>query len=448
MLAPQFQHSGQYFYGVFRTRAKAATTTVVQPLGTRTVWWEPSWSNICPPHHKTPRFFLSWLLDRLGIFRNGQYAVLIIEDEQGRLIHRTCVFPAWLQFPFMRRPDVQLGNIFTASEWRKRGVAFYAIRFCLARLNHMAGDVYYVADATNTPSHDLALKSGFSFVAYAKKGPFDTLGYYRLVSDAELERSKVIDFSIITELVGDPVSQVQVQRLIQRYVWAAQKCQDCDVLDLACGVGAGMGLFGAVARQVIGADISEQILGRAVRYYGQRFNFCSCDAQMLPFDSGSFDVIVMFEAIYYLPRADMFFAECRRVLRPGGKILISTANRDLYDFNASLYSTVYLNPPEMSAWLGAAGFSAQFFGGDPARTGGLLVQSLRWVKFVAAQLYLIPESMHGKRLLRRLIFGKLVPMPAELTGLEAPYEAPVPIPPHLPDQTHRVLYCVAEVQQR
>ena len=56
------------------------------------------------------------------------------------------------------------------------------------------------------------------------------------------------------------------------------------------------------------------------------------DAQDMPFEDKSKDVIIMFEAIYYIPDAERFVRECERVLPSGGKVLIATANKDLYDF--------------------------------------------------------------------------------------------------------------------
>jgi len=62
----------------------------------------------------------------------------------------------------------------------------------------------------------------------------------------------------------------------------------------------------------------------------------------MPFEDKSKDVIILFEAIYHIPDADRFVKECVRVLWPGGKVLVGTANKDLYDFNPSPYSYKYL----------------------------------------------------------------------------------------------------------
>ena len=85
-------------------------------------------------------------------------------------------------------------------------------------------------------------------------------------------------------------------------------------------------------------DISEPILNIARKYYGNRLPLKKFDACKMPFTDNSKDVIIIFEAIYYLPDIDKFIDECTRVLRPDGEILIATANKDLPEFNPSPYS--------------------------------------------------------------------------------------------------------------
>lgn len=71
------------------------------------------------------------------------------------------------------------------------------------------------------------------------------------------------------------------------------------------------------------------------------------DAQNMPHADNSMDVIIIFEAIYYLPSAERFVSECKRVLRDGGRVLVVTANKDLYDFNPSPHSYKYYGVIEL-----------------------------------------------------------------------------------------------------
>ena len=60
----------------------------------------------------------------------------------------------------------------------------------------------------------------------------------------------------------------------------------------------------------------------------------------------------------------------------------------------------------------------------------------------------MPKSMGGKRLLKRLVFGRLVNMPAEISGTEVAYKAPETLVPDAPDRRHKVLYCVVTKSER
>jgi SAM-dependent methyltransferase len=253
-------------------------------------------------------------------------------------------------------------------------------------------------------------------------------------------------FSAVTELPGEPLSALQLDRLVQRYLWAAGQCQGLDVLEVACGAGVGMGLFARRARRVVAVDIDLAILKRAASRFGSRVPFVNCDAQKLPFRAASFDVVVVFEALYYMPDLAAFLGECRRVLRRDGRLLISAVNPDLFDFNPSALSIRYCGVPQLAAALAKAGYSAKFFGGDDATEGGGRRLPLRWARFIAARLRLIPRSMSRKRLLRRLIHGALHPMPPELTGAEAAYLPLQPLRSDISDHRYRILYAAATVE--
>lgn len=250
------------------------------------------------------------------------------------------------------------------------------------------------------------------------------------------------DYSIVTEVSGEEVTPAQIDRLAQRYYWAGDLSRGRDVLEVACGAGQGLGHLASVARSIRAGDITPSLVARASAHYGARVPLSIMDAQNLPFEDSSLDVVILFEAIYYLASADRFIAEANRVLRPGGQILIATANKDLFDFNPSPFSVKYFGVTELYELLRKCGFTAAFLGGSPVSTDGLKQRIVRSMKRTAVALRLIPRSMSGKRLLKRLVFGKLMTMPAELhAGM--PYTAPVPLSPTVPDAMHQVIYCVA-----
>ena len=250
-------------------------------------------------------------------------------------------------------------------------------------------------------------------------------------------------FLIVTERGGEPVSAAQLERFYQRYIWAGAFCQGKDVLEVACGTGPGLGYLHSVSRSLRAGDVSAKVLEAARAQYGERICLDRFDATSAPYADGSFDVILLFEAIYYLPDVRAFLREVGRLLRPDGVLLLATANKDLFDFNPSSFSRNYFNAPELSSLLGEFGFVTQFLGGSTVSPHGLGSLGLRAAKRVAVDLGLMPKSMNGKRLLKRLVFGKLVHMPLELDARNVPYVPPVPIPANSRDLTHQVLYCVA-----
>jgi len=219
-----------------------------------------------------------------------------------------------------------------------------------------------------------------------------------------------------------------------------------DVLEVACGTGQGLGYLAKLARSLTAGDYSEKILEITRRHYQTRLDLKQFDAQDMPFADNSFDVVIFFEAIYYIPEAEKFVSECRRVLQPGGKVLIATANKDLYDFNPSPYAFKYYGTVELNKLFVEQGFSVELFGDTPIAQLSVRQKILRPIKKLATTLHLIPGSMKGKKFLKRIMFGELVEMPAEIDEGMAEYKLPTTISPLYPDTKHKVIYCVSTLK--
>jgi hypothetical protein len=237
----------------------------------------------------------------------------------------------------------------------------------------------------------------------------------------------------------------QLDRLQNRYIWAKQFCDGRDVVEVACGTGPGLGLLASVAKSLEAGDYSASMVDRCRSHYGERIRISRFDAQSMHFPDSSKDVVIICEALYYLPDAARFFDECRRVLRPKGRLIIVSANKDLPDFNPSPYSHRYLGPVELGQSLRPLGFSVACFGYLRVDAVSARQKLLRPLKRFAVALGLVPKTMKGKLLLKRMVFGQLAPMPAELTGTASTYTEPTVISADAPDRRHKVIYCVAEL---
>ncbi|MFQ5444701.1 MAG: class I SAM-dependent methyltransferase, partial [Nitrospinales bacterium] len=236
------------------------------------------------------------------------------------------------------------------------------------------------------------------------------------------------DFSTVTELSGDEVSREQVQRIANRYYWSASFCEGKDVLEVACGTGQGLGFLKSKARFLVAGDFSEEVLQVTWKHYAGRLPLMRFDAQHLPFRPASFNVVIIFEAVYYVPEADRFVAECRRVLKPGGTVLLVTSNKDLFDFNPSPFSHRYFGVLELESLFKQHGFAVKCYGDTPVNVLSWHQKLVRLVKALAVRFDLIPKTMAGKKLLKRLVFGSLVPMPTEIDESTGAYVEPAPLP--------------------
>lgn len=259
------------------------------------------------------------------------------------------------------------------------------------------------------------------------------------------------DFSDVTELPGAPFPEHAFSMLATRYAFARERCRPGgDCLELACGCGAGLGYLARTSGRVCGLDIDDGILAHARRHYAGRDNIevRQGDASELPYGAGSFDAVLIFEAIYYFPDFEKVLTECARVLKPGGRLLLVTVNREWPGFNPSPHSVRYYSARELSELLTAAGWQPRLFGGFPEVCDTPAKKLKALLKRAAVALRLIPKTMRGKVLLKRLFCGRLRPYPEELQDGMGQIEPLEELSPALPCTRFINLYAVAERGER
>jgi SAM-dependent methyltransferase len=114
---------------------------------------------------------------------------------------------------------------------------------------------------------------------------------------------------------------------LKRYQFAKALCQNQDVLDVACGFGTGADLLAQSSRSVDGVDLDPEELAHATHFYKRdNLRFHQMDGTKMSFPDNSFDAVVSFETLEHLSgvQQELFLQELKRVLRPSGRLILST----------------------------------------------------------------------------------------------------------------------------
>jgi ubiquinone/menaquinone biosynthesis C-methylase UbiE len=143
------------------------------------------------------------------------------------------------------------------------------------------------------------------------------------------------------------------------------------VLDVACGPGIVAEALVGVAREIVGVDATPEMVAlsreRLRKVGAPGASFHEGAAEGLPFEDRSFDAVVTRLSLHHFPRVPAALAEMRRVLRPGGRLVVAdvvspgdAADAALHNALETLRDPTHvrmLGPGEIPALVEAAGFS-------------------------------------------------------------------------------------------
>jgi 2-polyprenyl-3-methyl-5-hydroxy-6-metoxy-1,4-benzoquinol methylase len=131
-------------------------------------------------------------------------------------------------------------------------------------------------------------------------------------------------------LITDVHNETKVEHL-HRYAIALSFARDQSVLDIASGEGYGANLLAGVAKNVMGVDIDGPAIAHASKKYARaNLTYLQGSAIQIPCESHSFDLVVSFETIEHIEEHDAMMRELKRVLKPGGLLLISSPEKQTY----------------------------------------------------------------------------------------------------------------------
>lgn len=109
------------------------------------------------------------------------------------------------------------------------------------------------------------------------------------------------------------------RRLLEREVRPGERA-----LDLGCGEGDFTAILAGAGARAVGVDVAEAALDRARRRHPElQFELAAIDGP-LPLPDASFDLVWASEVIEHVADTARWLSEARRVLAPGGRLLITT----------------------------------------------------------------------------------------------------------------------------
>ena len=205
-------------------------------------------------------------------------------------------------------------------------------------------------------------------------------------SQAELDK-----FGALAQRWWDPqgpqkplhaLNPVRLQYVVDRLRPDGRALAGARVLDVGCGGGLLSEAMAAEGAEVVALDLAPELV-QVARLHGLesgvRVDYRLQSVESLAADApGSFDVVTCMEMLEHVPDPGAIVAACATLLRPGGRLFLSTLNRTPAAFALAIVGAEYvarllprgthhyrdfIRPSELAAWLRAAGLSLEDVGG-------------------------------------------------------------------------------------
>lgn len=187
-------------------------------------------------------------------------------------------------------------------------------------------------------------------------------------------------------LPGIDVENYWFRRHETAYAALAPWIRGAVVLEAGAGEGYGAAMLARSARKVLAVDYDTDAARHAAAEYPE-IEVVRGNLAGLPVRTGSVDVVVNLQVIEHLWDQPQFIAECARVLRPAGTLVVTTPNRITFspgrDTPLNPFHTRELNAAELTELLAPHFDVARMYGvhhgrrlrGLDRRWGGSLIDA-------------------------------------------------------------------------
>ncbi len=116
------------------------------------------------------------------------------------------------------------------------------------------------------------------------------------------------------------------QRLLFPYEYVS-KLVNGNLLEIGCGTGRGVAVLADKVSYFTGVDKNEELMNKLTSEYPS-FKFIDMFLPPLKgIPSDTFDFVITFQVIEHIENDDYFLKEAARVLKPGGKLFLTTVNK-------------------------------------------------------------------------------------------------------------------------